>query len=1414
MKKILSLVLAAVFMTGVIPNVSAETTAGPEKPKINKSIRYGEYREERLGELGEQYSLGLLFFPDREMMYDFDREEMPEGVSFEKSTGELSSKYYAAPWQDEINNSLKWTTQGAGSTVSFESGNPIVPTGYDWRHMYYLNIGLFQREMPEDGSTRAFEVQMISNGNVLRSYTVYLHRIGWSFLGQNIGRSGFDYPSGTKVDSVLVRQIAGPAGDIYIDNVMVYICNAGDWVNTPYIQEEKLPSEKAKDYPTHPLTEEEREAFSKIARKIVPDLEPIDRIKDEKMEDFREYYNSWKIEVTDDGFVNSMMPLNFHRAAPGWTPLNDGSYQNGGSPTGIGDKFRDICVSYNRVQDPEQKEILKKYVIDFTLLMLTYSNLPATWYAGSGTAEGWYYAQDVLIEAGLSERVSSQLKQQFNVEKLLYKVHEMGRKLEDGTYDTDFNSDADSLYNAGKSTLLTIITDADSPEKARDYYRLKSLLDNVLLNYTPSLMGTLKPDGSLYHHSGYKFDYGWRQAWNGMTEYAYWLDDTPFALEPETIERLNYFAEVRFKTLDINERVGTPDQNFSGVGSNGILRLAQIGTPDGELEVNPYRAAEWMMYGGKNAEEQAKYLEMGIQPAGAPQTNNIMSYAALDVHRRSSWKVQTYASSKFAYHNEYSRPATLFYNLAGMAFSTTGDHSAMLNKPGDNIYGRDTFVPAQGYNFSRAPGVTAPNVDPANLRSPGQQKGNSDFVGGVSTKNGNGVFVVPFDASKLTKTYSGTPAAGFKFNKSYFYFDDTIVSLASDIGYPGGEKMTTGLFQEKAADTDTVLMAGDITLGDEDYSNTYTSDEAPWLTDNLQNIGLYLFPGQSYTAYRGEQTFLFKAPEEGFNGKGRYTGAYINHDSNEVRSGKASYAYVLLPNPTKEKMERYTESMQSDNPEVEIIRRDSMAHIVRSNKLNSTGYVLFDKNVKLDEGFVKSVSAPVTLMTKEYEGGRGLSLAVSEPGLRMDATPTNPLGWSVAKNVSVTLKGKWRVKSEATYTARENGFLELKYNQAGDTVITVSCKDGLTNELLLENLETPLSSNLEKTLTFTPCSDTAEVNGEQTKLLAPVKTVDGVNYAAIADVAKLLDSEAEWSPIDKRARLVWNDKVVTITLNSKIMTVDSNMYILESPVFVENDRYFVPLNALKDILKSNVDMDSEKHTISYIRNDAEWKSWDEAPKAPEAPYLNSLSIGGEPVEFDKRITSYNIELEDGTQEIPEITFELNEDYKATVTYPDILPGQAEINVTDNNDKLNINQYKIWLGYPKSNYVITASHIPQPENSPENTMDDNLESYWGSDTLGCFISYDVGEEVSFEGIGIAFASGDKRTSQFEVEVSKDGQTWTNVYTGSSSGKTLQIQKFDFAPITGRFIRIVGKGNSGTGGGWNSISEVVIYKKKLQ
>ncbi|QEC43937.1 DUF7594 domain-containing protein [Pseudobacter ginsenosidimutans] len=112
------------------------------------------------------------------------------------------------------------------------------------------------------------------------------------------------------------------------------------------------------------------------------------------------------------------------------------------------------------------------------------------------------------------------------------------------------------------------------------------------------------------------------------------------------------------------------------------------------------------------------------------------------------------------------------------------------------------------------------------------------------------------------------------------------------------------------------------------------------------------------------------------------------------------------------------------------------------------------------------------------------------------------------------------------------------------------------------------------------------------------------------------------------------------------------------------------------------------------------------------------------------------------------------------------------------------------------------------NVPANVLDNNLSTRWSASGDGQWIQFCLGSSpVSVSGVQIAFYNGNTRTSTFDVLVGNDGISWTTAASGRvSSGTSTALETFSFTPVTGKYVRIVGHGNSVNA--WNSYTEVKI------
>ncbi len=124
-----------------------------------------------------------------------------------------------------------------------------------------------------------------------------------------------------------------------------------------------------------------------------------------------------------------------------------------------------------------------------------------------------------------------------------------------------------------------------------------------------------------------------------------------------------------------------------------------------------------------------------------------------------------------------------------------------------------------------------------------------------------------------------------------------------------------------------------------------------------------------------------------------------------------------------------------------------------------------------------------------------------------------------------------------------------------------------------------------------------------------------------------------------------------------------------------------------------------------------------------------------------------------------------------------------------------------------NIMITASSYEAGTgNTPERSMDYDFNTRWSAEGTGEWILYDLGREKIVTSVDIAFYRGTIRKAYFDISLSSDGVTFTEVYNGESSGTTLELQNFDFDDRPARFVRITGYGNSINL--WNSLTEVRI------
>jgi chitodextrinase len=227
------------------------------------------------------------------------------------------------------------------------------------------------------------------------------------------------------------------------------------------------------------------------------------------------------------------------------------------------------------------------------------------------------------------------------------------------------------------------------------------------------------------------------------------------------------------------------------------------------------------------------------------------------------------------------------------------------------------------------------------------------------------------------------------------------------------------------------------------------------------------------------------------------------------------------------------------------------------------------------------------------------------------------------------------------------------------------------------------------------------------------------------------------------------------------------------------------------------------------------------PKQPDAvtPVLNSLVADGNQVivNFTTDPTNSSYVIKAGrTSGSYTYTFEGVTDSSHSITLPlTSLPYYVVVvPYNENGFGEPSNEASVVLDTPFLPVTdVTASASPEVLYQPFNTIDGVLtaESRWSAEKEQ-WIAYDLGSVQEINAVAIAYASGDVRKAFFDIEVSTDGQNWSNVYKdGESSGTTIALETYLFDAVNARYVRILCHGNSasGYGLGWTSIIETRIF-----
>lgn len=132
------------------------------------------------------------------------------------------------------------------------------------------------------------------------------------------------------------------------------------------------------------------------------------------------------------------------------------------------------------------------------------------------------------------------------------------------------------------------------------------------------------------------------------------------------------------------------------------------------------------------------------------------------------------------------------------------------------------------------------------------------------------------------------------------------------------------------------------------------------------------------------------------------------------------------------------------------------------------------------------------------------------------------------------------------------------------------------------------------------------------------------------------------------------------------------------------------------------------------------------------------------------------------------------------------------------------------GNPEKVVIPVSAAADSGADTVSNTFDWQLGTNWTVSGLNKTVTYDLGNSYDLDCVMMAFVSGNARQTIFDIQVSSDGVTWKDAFSGRSSGTTDLFEKFTLENANGvRFVKFLGNGN--TANTQNAIKECLIIKK---
>ena len=525
-----------------------------------------------------------------------------------------------------------------------------------------------------------------------------------------------------------------------------------------------------------------------------------------------------------------------------------------------------------------------------------------------------------------------------------------------------YSENSDMIRTMVMAKLYAALLQADVNKRITALTALTNYYNNA---FSPAsgYLDSFKPDYSGYHHFGPYLGAYYCDALYAACLTYYLLHGTPYQLSEGVFNQLKQ-SLLTYRLFCANYDVpSSANGRFPGnttilsdiLPTFAYLALART-TPDQELLA-----------------AFSKYWKTSVDPM-----KSMIADASIDIcQKRTLGEVELcLTAAKLAVPAESSIKASFYMPYSGLMVNRGINRLSSVKgfnryiagfesvSPSDNLYGRNlnfgqieyislingkknNAYNQYSWDWSRIPGTTSKYMAKASLYylTTGSHRvfGDQSYLGGPVINDSTSAF-----SFKLHDNFFD---ASFYAYKSVFTFGNVLVCLGSKIS----NNSTT-------ARTETTLLQHAFNKGESfkvngtELAANLTNLSQPIIRDNLGN------------------RFIVKVGNvDVFKGDTLYS-AVINHGLNPKDE---TYAYYMLLQSSDAQEANYSNS--TTDP-IQLIRRDTIAHIVKHKTDKVWGYSIFNSSITLNDSLIKQVNTPSIVMIKAIDSSI-YRIVISDPDM-------------------------------------------------------------------------------------------------------------------------------------------------------------------------------------------------------------------------------------------------------------------------------------------------------------------------------------------------------------------------------------------------------------------------------------------------